>query len=198
MRVGFDSDGVLDNFGEGVRETLEVLNLGHLWKSGPTKKSFWNWYEDWGWTYEQFKQVVDYGVDAGIIFSGHWRGGAVEAVNRVKAMGHEVIILTDRAFGSDPLNSQRNTIKAFNDSGMEIDEIHFTADKTSVPVDTMVEDKLSNYDALVDAGVPTWLIERAWNEVEGGDARRRICCVTCYADAIEGVTAQGYADLQIV
>lgn len=195
MRVGFDSDGVLDNFGEGVRETLEAKGLGHLWKSGPTEKPFWNFYEDWGWDFSQFKELVDWGVDHGYIFSGHWREGAVEAIERIARMGHEIIIITDRAWGSDPRNSRRNTIEAFRRAGIEYDELVFSKDKTCVPVDIMVEDKLENYDALVAHGVPTFLINRAWNEVPGGDARNRIDSIADYADAIEEITRQGFADL---
>lgn len=198
MRVGFDSDGVLDNFGEGVKNTLIAKGLGHLWKSGPTKKSFWNFYEDWGWTFEQFKELVDWGVDNGYIFTGHWRDNAVESVRRVAELGHEIIIITDRGFGSHPSNSERNTIRAFAQAGIEYDELHFTADKTSVPVDVMVEDKLQNYDALVANGTPTYLINRSWNEIPGGDLRNRINDVSEYADAIEFITAQGFADLTLV
>lgn len=194
-RIGFDSDGVLDNFGEGVRDALIAKGLGHLWKSGPTKKSYWNFYEDWGWTFPQFKELVDWGVDNGYIFTGHWREGARDAVRRVAELGHEIIIITDRSFGTHPENSQRNTIEAFGRAGIEYDELHFTADKTSVDVDVMVEDKLENYDALVANGVLTFLINRSWNEVPGGDARNRIADVGQYADAIADITAQGFADL---
>lgn len=184
MRAGFDSDGVLDNFSDGVREALIAKGLGHLWKSGPTPKSFWNYYEDWGWTFPEFKELVDWGVDNGYIFTGHFRPGAVESVQRVRDLGHQVIIITDRAFGTDPMNSQRNTIKAYADAGIVYDEIHFTSDKTSVPVDTMVEDKIENFVALTKANVPTWLITRSWNE-EFGPHPRRIASVTEYADVIE-------------
>lgn len=203
MRTGLDSDGVIDNFSDGVKQAMDVRGIGHLWKSGPTPKPFWNYYQDWSnedgsrWTFEQFKELVDWGVDEGIIFSGHWREGAIEAVAKIKELGHQVIIITDRSFGSDPLNSQRNTIKAYKKAGIEYDEIHFTADKTSVHVDTMVEDKLENYDALIAAGTPTWLINRPWNEVEGGDARMRIDCVMDYANVIEHLTNERVVDLTL-
>ncbi len=195
MRVGFDSDGCLDNFGEGVRETLDARNLGHLWKSGPTAKSFWNFYEDWGWTFEQFKELVDWGVDHGYIFTGHWRPNAIESVRRIADLGHEIIIITDRAWGSDPMNSQRNTIEAFRSAGIEYDELIFSKDKTCVPVDVMVEDRVDNYDALIASGVHTYLINRAWNAVPGGDARNRINDISHFADAVEVITKQGFADL---
>lgn len=201
MRVGFDSDGIIDTFGDGVYETLVATDQGHLWKSGPTKEAIWNFYEEWkntdgsSWTFEQFKELVDYGVDHGIIFSGHWRDGALDSLKRVAQLGHEIIIITDRSWGSDPRNSQRNTIEAFARAGIEYDELHFSADKTVVKVDTMVEDRLENYDALIASGTPTWLVNRSWNRVPNGDARNRINSVTEYADAIEVITKQGFADL---
>lgn len=204
MRVGFDSDGVIDTFGEGVHDALKARGQGYLWKSGPTKKAIWNFFEEWlnedgtPWTFAQFKELVDWGVDYGYIFAGHWRDGAVEAVRRVAEMGHEVIIITDRSWGSDPRNSQRNTIEAFARAGIVYDELHFTSDKTSVSVDVMVEDRLDNYDALVQVGTPTWLINRPWNEVDGGDMRNRIESVTEYVDAVEAITKQGYADYHLV
>lgn len=197
MRVGFDSDGVLDTFGDGVLDTLKALGLGHLWKSGPNPKPFWNFYEDWGWSFKQFKELVDWGVDNGYVFAGHWRPGAIDAVRRVAELGHHVIIITDRSWGSDPRNSERNTIEAFGRAGIEYDELHFTADKCSVDVDTMVEDKTSNYDALVAKGTPTWLINRAWNEPHD-DGRNRIDSVSEYADVIERITAEGFVDLSLV
>lgn len=197
MRIGADSDGCIDTFGDGVFEAMVARGEGHLWKSGPTEGSIWNFYEDWGWNFAQFKELVDWGVDEGYIFSGHWREGALESLKRIKDLGHELIIITDRAWGSDPMNSQRNTIKAFKEAGINYDEIHFTADKTSVPVDMMVEDRIENYDPLVAAGTPTWLINRPWNKVPGGDTRRRINSIVDYADAVEHATAFGYVDLQL-
>lgn len=207
MRVGFDLDGVLYNYSDSVYATmcLPEIDLGHLWKSGPTPKSFWNYYEDWKnedgtpWTFAQYKRVVDYGVDKGIVFGpGFFRPNARETVERIAKMGHEIIFATDRFFGSDPTNSHRNTYEAMEAEGIEYDELHFTKDKTSVKLDTMVEDKLDNYDALVAAGTPTWLINRAWNEVEKGDARMRIPDIADYGDAIAQLTIDGVRDLQLV
>jgi hypothetical protein len=184
MRVGFDSDGVLDNFGEGVRLTLELVGQGHLWKSGPTKKPYWNFYEDWGWDYNKFKQLCDHGVDEGIIFSGHWREGAIEAVKRVKELGHRAIIITDRAYGSNPYNSQRNTQLAYEKAGIEYDELYFSKDKTCVWTDMFVEDKIPNYDALEAVGTDAYLINRPWNDDDIGDGRKRIPAVSTYAEIV--------------
>jgi hypothetical protein len=71
----------------------------------------------------------------------------------------------------------------------------FSADKTCRWTDFFIEDKLSNYDALVEAGTNTFLINRAWNFVEGGDARNRINHFAEYVDAIEKAVKQGFHDL---
>lgn len=197
MRVAFDLDGVLYNFGDSVQRYLAATGRGHLWKSGPTPTPYWDFYKDWNWTGEEFVQMCNEGADAGYIFCGPTRRGAVEAVTRVKRLGHDVIIITDRQFGSTPQVSHDNTRNWLAQHKIPYDELHFSADKTCVPTDTFVEDKLENYDALVANGTPTWLINRSWNRVPGGDGRNRIDSAMDYADEIERITAQGFADLAL-
>lgn len=198
MRVGFDLDGVLYNFGDSVQRYLEATGRGHLWKSGPTAAPFWDFYKDWGWTSAEFVKMCNEGADEGYIFCGPTREHAAEAVQKVKSLGHDVIIITDRAFGSTPEVSHENTRNWLAQHEIPYDELHFSPNKTIVPTDTFVEDKLENYDALVEAGTKTWLINRAWNFVEHGDARNRIMHVMEYADAVERVTQEGFADLSLV
>lgn len=192
-RVGFDLDGVLYNFGDSVKRYLDHTDRGHLWKSGPTPAPFWDFYKDWGWTGAEFVQMCNEGADAGFIFTGPAREGAVEAVGRVASLGHEIIIITDRQFGTTPKSSHDNTYEWLESHGIEYDELVFSADKTCVPTDFFVEDKLENYDALVAAGTNTFLINRSWNVVDGGDARQRISSVSDYADWIEEYTKVGSA-----
>lgn len=197
MRVGFDLDGVLYNFGDSVKRYLEATERGHIWKSGPTETPFWDFYKDWGWTGQQFVEMCNEGADAGFIFTGPAREGAAEAVGRVARLGHEVIIITDRQFGSTPEVSHKNTENWLSEHGIEYDELHFSADKTCVKTDMFVEDKLENYDALVEAGVHTFLINRAWNIVDGGDTRMRINDVSEYADFVEEYSKMGYFDMSL-
>lgn len=174
MRVGLDLDGVLFNFGQSVKEYLEATSRGYLWKSGPNPKPYWDWYKDWKWTTPEFLELCHKGADAGYIFRGNVRDNAVAAVWELKAAGHELIIITDRSFGTTPEVSHNATKEWWKEYGFpDYDEIHFSPDKTIVPTDIFVEDKLENYDALTKAGTIAYLINRPWNDAPG-DVRRRI------------------------
>lgn len=131
---------------------------------------------------EEFKRVCNNGVDAGIIFQGPTRPNAIEAVKSIKALGHTVVIITDRQFGTTPERSHTATKMWLEFHGIPYDELYFCADKTVVPTDLFVEDKLENYDALTAAGTNCFLITRPWNL--RNDSRQRITDIADYAAAV--------------
>lgn len=194
MRIGFDLDGCLYDFGNSVRRYLDSIGRPYGWKNDGEEPHHWDFYEYWNMSREEFTQICHDGVDAGYIFSGPARPNAVESVQRVAALGHEIIIITDRQFGSDPRNSHAATSEWLAQHGIEYDELWFSADKTITQTHMFVEDKLENYDKLNLAGVDTYLINRDWNLTVGGDARQRISDIADYAEAVEKVTAQGFLD----
>lgn len=197
FRVGFDIDGIGFNFGDSCKRYLDHIGLGHLWKSGPNPEPYWDFFKDWGWDSKQFVEFCNAGADAGFIFGGPVREGYAEALKAVAEMGHHIIVATDRPFGSTPEVSEKLTVDWFAQHGMEYDELWFTADKTLPDCQFFIEDKLENYDALVDAGVKAFLLNRAWNKVEGGDARNRIEHISEYVDAIREASKVGFVDLSM-
>lgn len=192
LRVGFDLDGCLYDFGNSVRRYLDSIGRLYGWQDDKVENHTWDFYTYWGMDRDEFTQICHSGVDAGYIFSGPARPGAVEAVRKVAEAGHQIIIITDRQFGSEPINSHRATEEWLASHGIEYDELWFSADKTCAHTDTFVEDRLSNYDDLVKVGTPTALITRDWNHDPTygiDDGRNRISDISEYPAFVEAINS---------
>ncbi len=195
MRIGFDIDGVGLDFDDTYLNYLKSVGLGHLWKSGPTDKPYWNYYRDWQRTDAEFVADCHAAADAGILYNGPMLPGYAEAIESVARMGHEIIIATDRPFGKTRAVSEAITVQWFREHGVEYDELHFTADKTTANCDMFIDDKLENYDALTFAGTKAYLLNRRMNSIEGGDARNRVNSLEEFVDEVYGATVEGFVDL---
>ena len=185
-RIGWDLDGVHYLFAESVWETMIQLGYVPKNKKMPLAKH-WYFYRDKAWGSQSDAEFVDIchkGADMGIIFTyGGFDDNSIAEMNKLWLMGYPTIIVTDRAFGTTPRVSQNATIALLNKHKAHYDEIYFTADKPSVQLDYMVDDKLENYDALDAVGVNVYLLNRPWNKVKG-DTRRRVDSVKEYTDII--------------
>lgn len=172
-RVGWDLDGVEYDFAASVRRAIKHFELE--WECGESENepASWYFYRDWGMSDAEFVDLCNKGADAGIIFAGDRRPNGKESMDRLRAAGHEIHIITDRSFGSHPNVSEKITLEFLEQHGYEYDSLTFSADKTVVPVDYFIEDKLENYDALDAAGVKVYLINRPWN-LQKNDSRRRV------------------------
>lgn len=195
MRIAFDLDGVLYDFGNSVRRYLDSIGKEYGFKDGKPEPHCWDFYKYWHLTTAEFVQVCHDGVDAGYIFGGAARPNAVKAVKKVKALGHEVIIITDRQFGSKPENSHKATQDWLLDHDIPYDELYFSADKTCVSVDMFVEDKWENFVALTNVGTDCYLINRDWNIDNDLFHPKRISDVSDYANIVEQATKDGFVDL---
>lgn len=174
LNVGFDLDGVLYDFGASVKAYLASIGRPVEFHNNGAEPHTWNFFESWGMSGKEFVQICNDGADAGYIFCGGVRPNAVETVKAVKRLGHKITIITDRSFGAYPGVSEQNTYQWLHQHGIPYDEIHFTPNKTIVPTDIFIEDKLENYDAITAAGTECWLINRDWNREHGDDDRLRI------------------------
>lgn len=161
MRVIVDLDGVVFNFTDSLRLYL-VQHCGRYEHELPDAK-VWDFFIDqWGMTVEEFLDHCNAGVDAGVIFrQGPSWPGAVEGVQALKDRGHSVHILTDRSFGN---LSPQNTIEWLKENEVPFDTITFSADKTILQADLLIEDRDRNYLAVEAAGNATpVLMTRPWN-----------------------------------
>ena len=164
LNVGTDNDGVLYDFGASVLRYFESIGLDHKFKDGAAEPHCWDFHDLWNMPFDEFRGHCDDGVDAGIIFRGPARPGAEDAMWEIFNQGHEITMITDRFFGSDPEKSFEATYKwLWEDNNFPKMNVVFSPDKTSVPTDVFIEDKLENYDSLLANGTPCALITRPWN-----------------------------------
>jgi len=180
-RVGIDLDGVCYNFSASVERYL-FLRQSHRFPGPFIPPTRWEFYEDWGLSLVEFLEICHSGVDAGIIFSdGAPYPGVQDAFAMIKANGHSIHIVTDRSFGSQGA-SEAATRAWLDRYSLPFDSLTFTADKTAVRLDYMVDDKLANYDALDAAGVDVRLLKRAWNQDD--QPRRRVLNLLHFAEVV--------------
>lgn len=182
MRVGIDLDGVCYDFAASVREYLCHTVATHD-PEACTDPERWEFYEDWGLDLPAFLDAFHDGVNAGIIFThGDTYPNVTEAFARIKAQGHTIHIVTDRSMG-EPGRSEAATAAWLARHGLPFDSLTFSADKTVVNLDVMVDDKLANYDALEAAGVRAYLLTRKWN-LHDKEPRRRVLDLLHFAEVI--------------
>lgn len=182
MRVGIDLDGVCYDFAASVREYLCSMR-GYDSSVCPDAQR-WEFYEDWGLDLPAFIDVFHAGVDAGVIFThGEPYRNVAEAFAWIKAAGHTIHIVTDRSMG-EPGASEAATAKWLARHGLPFDSLTFSADKTVVNLDVMVDDKLANYDALEAAGVAAYLLTRPWNQHDP-KPRHRVLDLLHFAEVIQ-------------
>lgn len=184
LRVGLDLDGCFYDFvgayWAGCR-TLGLIDDAEWDRTrGATR---WEFYEDGGHILEQFLANCNTLADAGLLWgNGYYSNDEWQALYANPDLWLHVV--TDRSFGSHPAVSEATTIAGLRVAGMRYDEITFTAKKDTVQLDLMVEDKVSNYDALDAAGVEVYLLDRPWNRAEGCH-RRRIYSIAEYQTRVE-------------
>lgn len=171
-RVGIDLDGCAYD----CQESIWRYALTELGPDTPRPNGEWDIHELFGQTDTEFLEMCHRGVDAGVIFGpgpGLTYPGVREAFQRIKAAGHEIVIITARTFwGSDGM-AQRNTERWLASERLPYDRLIYSIDKTVVPTDYMVEDKPANCDAVEAKGTEAYLIDRPWNKDVGPGAQHR-------------------------
>lgn len=158
MRIGFDLDGVLYDFTDGFKRSIP-----HRYRDGAADR--WNFFTEWGITLEEFALYCVQGIRNRILYwTGYPLPDAVEAIKALKAQGHTIVIITHRGnFGEGETLAREATEYWLKSHGIPFDELHLAEDKTSVPTDFMIEDKVENFLALRAAGCQAWLRDQAWN-----------------------------------
>lgn len=162
LRLGVDLDGCCYDFVNGVR-TWRWQKHNVPLEEMPEADN-WNFFKNqWQMTTPEFLAVCAEAVKAGHLF---WRGPAYpDAVDVIRRLAgeHQIVIVTDRGFPGAEEECQLATRHWLEQTQIPFHELHFTADKASAGVDMMVDDKVENVEALLDAGVDAYLMVRRHN-----------------------------------
>ena len=136
MRLGIDLDGVTYDFVDSVRRYLHEEHSKPL--SEMTFEGDWHFYKEWGLTSEEFLWYCSRGVDEGHIFrSGAAYPGALEALRELQVMGHQIHLITARAYGSRYIH---NTADWLHEVQLPYDSLTFTVSKEIAMVDVLLDD----------------------------------------------------------
>ena len=161
MRLGIDLDGVVFPFAENFRN--------YCWQVGafiPENATIdkWDFFLDWGMSVQEFVRLCNEGVDEGYIFMREDPyPDAVETLRELMDEGHTVHIITHRMFGNNN-KSMCNTALWLAEHDVPFTSVTFAEDKTFAQMDVLLDDRVENYWASVNAGIPALLFDRPWNE----------------------------------
>lgn len=187
LRVGYDLDGPGYGFMEAVaayRHQADGIPLDAMPLPQPGSV-----YEAWGVTLPELVDCINRGVNAGFIFRhGDPEPGFVQSIRDVFDAGHEVHIITARAFG-DPGVCEKSTREWLAQHGAPFHSLTFSADKTCLRTDLMAEDDVSNYERLAAAGTQAWLVNKEWNK-PWDDGRRRIASMEEFTEKVNAAALE--------
>lgn len=169
MRIGIDLDGVTYDFVGNLREWA-ISHGAHGKPELPAER--WDFFLDWGWTSEEFLRYFGDAVRSTELF---WTGrpvpGAVEALGRLKAAGHEIVIVTHRGH-PDPVVSRimrEATVHWLDLYSIPHDSLIFDGTKTRLGIDVLLDDAPHQIEAAREAGERAVFFTQPWNADEEGE-----------------------------
>jgi hypothetical protein len=195
VHVGFDMDGVTHEYRVGYWNTLR--RMGHpvgateppTFDENPT----WDTHAEYGITDDDDIAIIRIGSDMGTLFgSAPPIKGSRDAMNLLYDAGHRITIITARDNATIPGRDHEVTEGWLRRWGFRYDTLRIDVDKTVIPTDVFIEDRVRNYDALEAAGSRPFLITYPYNDEP--DARRRVVDAWHFARSIVG-TRVGEAHL---
>jgi 5'(3')-deoxyribonucleotidase len=165
IRLGIDLDGVIYNFVDEFRAYYsEKIGVDIDSLSEPTS---WEFYRDWGMTDEEyFTNLGLAAIHSKVFRHGEIYPNARESILKLKEMGFEIVIITARYLSNNPDHMkiiENNTRNWLVDNNVAFDELIIDNDKTRHGLDILIDDNLSNVEALLIAGAYGYVFDRPWN-----------------------------------
>jgi hypothetical protein len=190
--IGHDLDGVHYPYAEGFWHTLRVIGhpMANETPPPPEGPDRWYFHRAYGMSDGDFHAITDIGADLGTIYgSAPPFPRAREAMNLLYDLGHRTTIITARDDGTNPGRVEDTTRRWLDRWGFRYDDLVFHHDKTVVPTDVFIEDRIDNYDALEAAGIRAVLHTRPYN-ADPTCTRLRVDSVYEFAHLVAGTPAE--------
>ena len=163
LDVGLDLDGVMYRAFEWDLQHYCINQLGYDPETLPLPWTRWDsWREMWGMDEETFLRLCHEATDAGEMFvHGNVEPHAVEVINRLHDAGHQIHIITARAFGR---RSPHNSADWLHKHGIPFESLAMVRNKKLMRPDIMLDDHEYNFADMWSVGVETWLYDQPWND----------------------------------
>lgn len=166
MRIGVDLDGVMYPFVSELERWCDTHVPPIARRKTPAMR--WEFYRDWGWTGEHFRQVCNEAVDEGRLF---WEGeptpGSLDAIRSLHRAGHKIVVVTARDFGMGK-TSENATKFWLRDWQIPFGELHFAQDKTTFDLDVMIDDSVEILRSFSNTTTLPICWHQPWNWEWGG------------------------------
>lgn len=157
MRVGVDLDGCVYDFIGSLREYIHRTYAVPCEQMPPPTR--WEFYEDWGYTLDDYRSLAHEGSDAGIVFGwGRPLPGSRHVLRSLARTGHSLHVVTARDFGDQEAMKER-TRAWLGRHRIPFDTLTFSGDKTLISTDAFIDDHPGNVDALREVGCEGWLLD---------------------------------------
>lgn len=178
----FDYDDVIYPYSETAHKVLDRADL----TNGCDLPTQWDMIGHYGCDSDSFYEALDCATKTGELYNAHPYPGVLEEMARLRAHGNRIHIVTARGFeGPNGALIRRYTTEQIATWEVPHDSLTFARSKVHVRADFGIDDGLHNYDALTEAGVHMFLMDRPHNR-ERKDAFR-VHSVREFADLILSV-----------
>jgi hypothetical protein len=175
LHIGVDVDDVIFPWYHLAHEAS--LRAGIT--NGAEPKS-WQPYEEYGCSQQAWFDALEVATLDGSLYRGDLYPGAAEALQRLIDAGHYVHIVTARGFFNHGHLIRQATVHTLKD--VPHHSLTFTKDKTIMRLDAFVDDAVHNVQALVAAGIPTWMVNQPHNA--GFEYHLRVNHVSEFVDSV--------------
>jgi hypothetical protein len=179
LRVGWDWDDVIEPWFWRAHELVKRAG-----KDNDVVPKSWVSYEEYGLARDDWLAILSDHKAIDYLYGGRPFKGVKAAMKQVKDAGHDNIVVTTRGHFHNGPQVKRYTREHIDRYSLPVDACHFVVDKTTVRLDTMLDDNVKNFVALMAAGVDVYLQDQEWNRDLTTD--RRVEDAQEYVDRILG------------